>query len=83
MMRIPPDLDGADTEMYESILETMGEFASIQRLRLVIEAPAAIEIDLLLPVLMGRDHAISVLFLPIEENSIRLRMYPESLTASQ
>ena len=77
------DLDGADTERYESILETMGEFASTQRLRLVIEAPAAIEIDLLLPVLMGRDHAISVLFLPIEENSIRLRMYPESLTASQ
>ena len=77
------DLEGADTERYGSILKTMGEFASTQRLRLVIEAPAAIEIDLLLPVLMGRDHAISVLFLPVEENSIRIRMYPESLTASQ
>ena len=77
------DLDGADTERYESILETMGEFASTQRLRLVIEAPASIEIDLLLPVLMGRDHAISVLFLPIEENIIRLRMYSEMLATAQ
>lgn len=77
------DLDGADTERYESILKTMGDFASTQRLRLVIEAPAAVEIDLLQPVLMGRDHAISVLFLPIEENIIRLRMYPELLAADQ
>jgi copper chaperone CopZ len=77
------DLDGADTARFESILETMGDFASTQRLRLVIEAPEAVEIDLLLPILMGRDHAISVLFMPIEENIIRLRMYSEVLAAAQ
>jgi mercuric ion binding protein len=77
------DLDGADAERFESILEALGAFASAQRLRVVIEAPEAIEIDVLAPILMGRDHALSVLFLPGEEDVIRLRMYPEALSAAR
>ena len=81
--QIELELDGVDTAKFESVLEAMGEFASAQRLRLVIEAPESIEIDLLIPILMGREHSISVNFLPVEEDVIRLKMYPETLAAAQ
>ena len=77
------DLDGADAVKFESILKAMGEFASAQRLRLVLEAPESIEIDLLIPILMGRAHSINVNFLPVEEDVIRLKMYPQALTVAQ
>lgn len=77
------DLDGADTVKFENLLKAMGEFASVQKLRLVLEAPESIEIELLMPILMGRDHSLNVNFLPIEEDVIRLKMYPQALTVAQ
>jgi len=77
------DLDGVEVERFEAILEAIGETASTQGLRLVIEAPEAVEIDLLRPLLMGRKHAINVRFVPIDEASMRLKMYSASVTPSQ
>ena len=77
------DLDGIDAEWFETLLETIGEIASTQSLRLVIEAPEAVEIDLLKPILMGRKHALNVRFVPIDEASIRIKMYSASVTTSK
>ncbi len=77
------DFDGVDAERFAGIFEATGEIASAQSLRLVIEAPQALEIDLLMPLLMGKKHAINVRFVPIDEASIRLRMYSASVTPGQ
>ncbi len=69
------DFDDVDAERFETILEAIGETASTQGLRLVIEAPEALELDLLMPLLMGRKHSISVRFVPIDDASIYLKMY--------
>lgn len=77
------DFDSVDAERFEGIFEATGEIASAQGLRVVIEAPESLEIDLLMPLLMGKKHAISVRFVPIDEASIRLKMYSASVTPSQ
>ena len=77
------DFDGVDAKRFETILEAIGEIASTQTLRLVIRAPETVETDLLMPILMGRKHAISVRFVPIDEASIHLKMYSASVTSSQ
>ena len=77
------EFDGVEAERFEGIFEATGEIASAQGLRLVIEAPEAVEIDLLMPILMGRKHAISVRFVPIDEASIRLKVYSASATSGQ
>ena len=77
------DFNGVDAERFEAIFEATGEIASAQGLRLVIEAPEAVEIDLLMLILMGRKHAISVRFVPIDDASIRLKVYSTSMTSRQ
>ncbi len=77
------DFDSLDTERFEGIVEATGEIASAQGLRLVIEAPEALEPDLLKPLLMGKTHAISVRFVSINEASIRLKVYSASATSGQ
>ncbi len=77
------DFDGVDAERFETLLEAIGEIASNQSLHLVIEAPEAVEIDLLKPILMGRKHALNVRFVPIDDTSIRIKMYSASVTSSK
>ena len=77
------DLDGVDAERFETLLEAIGEIALNQSLRLVIEAPEAVEIDLLKPILMGRKHALNVRFVRIDDASIRIKMYSASVTSSK
>ena len=72
------DLESVDISLFEAVLETLGAVASSQGMRLVIEAPEAVEIDLLMPILMGRKPAINVRFVPIESNSIHLKMFAAS-----
>ena len=43
------DLEGVDAAQFEAVLEALGAVASAQNMRLVIEAPQAVEIDLLMP----------------------------------
>ena len=69
------DLEGVDAERFEAVLEALGVIASSQGLRLVIEAPEAVEIDLLIPLLMGRRPAINVHFIPTEADSIHIKMF--------
>ena len=69
------DLESVDISLFEAVLETLGAVASTQGMRLVIEAPEAVEIGLLMPILMGRKPAINVRFVPIESNSIHLEMF--------
>ena len=77
------DFVGVDAKRFETILEAIGEIASTQSLLLVIRAPEAVETDLLMPILMGREQAISVRFVPTDEASIHLKMYSASGTSSQ
>ena len=77
------DFGGIDAERFARVFEATGEIASAQGLRLVIEAPEAVEIDLLKPILMGRKNAISVRFVPIDEASMRLKVYSVSATSGQ
>ena len=72
------DLESVDISLFEAVLKTLGAVASTQGMRLVVEAPEAVEIDLLMPILMGRKPAINVRFVPIESNSIRLKMFAAS-----
>ncbi len=69
------DLESVDISLFEAVLETLGAVASAQGMRLVIEAPEAVEIDLLMPILMGRRPAINVRFVPTDANSIHLKMF--------
>ena len=69
------DLESLDISLFEAVLETLGTVASAQGMRLVIEAPEAVEIDLLTPILMGRKPAINVRFVPTDANSIHLKMF--------
>ncbi len=69
------DLESVDTSLFEAVLETLGAVASTQGMRLVIEAPEAVEIDLLMPILMGRKPAINVRFVPTDADSIHLEMF--------
>ena len=69
------DFKGADAVQFEAVLEALGAIASAQGMRLVIQAPEAVEIDLLAPLLMGRKPAINVRFVPTDEDSIHLEMF--------
>jgi len=71
-------LDGVNAAQFEPILKALGELASNEHMRLVIEAPEAVEIDLLMPILMGRKPAINVQFVAIESNSMELKMFAAS-----
>ena len=77
------EFDSVDANQFETILEAIGETASTQGLRLVIEAPEALELDLLMPLLMGRKHAINVRFVPTDKASIHLKMYSASVAPIQ
>ena len=72
------DLESVDIALFEAVLETLGAVASAQGMRLVIEAPEAVEIDLLMPILMGRKPAINVRFVPTDTDSIHLEMFSVS-----
>ncbi len=58
--------------------KTIGAIASTQGMRVVIEAPEDVEIDLLMPILMGRKPAINVRFVPTDVDSIHLKMFAAS-----
>ena len=69
------EMQGLQPERFAAMLEALGGVAAAQRMRLVIEAPDAVEMDLLKPILMGRKPAINVRFVATHEDSIRLSMY--------
>ena len=69
------DLQVVDAQRFEAVLEAIGAIASSQAMRLVIEAPETVETDLLMPILMGRRPAINVRFVPIDTDSIHLKMF--------
>ncbi len=71
-------LGGMDAGRFEAVLEAIGAIASTRGMRVVIEAPGAVEIDLLKPILMGRKPAINVRFVPTDTDRIDLKMYAAS-----
>jgi len=68
-------LNTLNTEQFESVFESVGNIAAKSQSRLVIEAPASLEGDLLKPVLMGRQQVMKVRFMPLDTESIHLRLY--------
>ncbi len=68
-------LDSLDTVQFESVFEAIGNIAAESQSRLLIEAPALLEDDLLKPVLMGRQQVMKVRFNPSSTDSIRLQLY--------
>lgn len=75
MLALDMKIDGFATEELGAILEAAGNLAASHSSRLVIQAPAASEPDLLKPVLMGRQQVMKVRFIPAEGESIRLQLY--------
>jgi copper chaperone CopZ len=68
-------LDTLDTDRFEAVFEALGNIAASNQSRFVIEAPGALEDDLLKPVLMGRKQVMKVRFKPSDTESIRLQLY--------
>jgi len=72
-------LDDVNSERFVVLLDAIGEIASTQQLQLTAEAPKAIEMDLLKPILAGRKHVIKVHFVPTETRSIQLKLFAASV----
>ncbi|HHJ14841.1 MAG TPA: heavy-metal-associated domain-containing protein [Gammaproteobacteria bacterium] len=68
-------LDSLDTARFEGVFEALGNIAAAGPSRLLIEAPGALEGELLKPVLMGRKQVMKVRFSPSDTASIHLRLY--------
>jgi len=68
-------IDGLSTAEAKAVLETVGNLAASQPSRIVIHAPPASEPDLLKPMLMGRQQALKVRYIPVDTESIRLQLY--------
>ncbi len=68
-------LDSLDTGRFETVFEAIGNIAAGNPSRLVIEAPASLEGDLLKPVLMGRQQVMKVRFKASDSPSIHLQLY--------
>ncbi|VAW74187.1 hypothetical protein MNBD_GAMMA13-751 [hydrothermal vent metagenome] len=68
-------LDSLDTARFEAVFEAVGNIAAGSPSRLVIEAPVALEGDLLKPVLMGRQQVMKVRFNASDAESIHLQLY--------
>ncbi|VAW79479.1 hypothetical protein MNBD_GAMMA15-2548 [hydrothermal vent metagenome] len=64
-----------DTVQFESVFEAIGNIAAGNQSRLLIEAPALLEDDLLKPVLMGRQQVMKVRFMPSSTDAIHLQLY--------
>ena len=67
--------DAVSVSRFEPVLEAVGDTAAAQHLRLIIRAPETAEIEILTPILMGRNQAISVRFVPMDMHSIHLEMF--------
>jgi hypothetical protein len=59
----------------DSILEAVGELAASQTSQLSIAALQAAEIAILKPVLAGRQNAINVQFLPVEDKMAQIKLF--------
>tara|TARA_R110001583_G_scaffold186189_2_gene346816 strand:- start:9209 stop:9811 length:603 start_codon:yes stop_codon:yes gene_type:complete len=70
-------------EQLTPILDTIGSLATMQTSRLSIKAPKANEIELLKPILAGRKNVIKVLFTPVEDNVIELKLFRAELLADK
>jgi len=68
-------LPGSDTKKFEPVIKAIGDIAAATTSRLVVEAPQSLEMDILKPLLMGRQQVVKVEFIAITQRSIRLRMF--------
>jgi copper chaperone CopZ len=68
-------LNTLDTAQFEPVFEAIGNIAADYPSRLVIEAPEALEGEVLKPVLMGRQQVMKVRFMPADTGSIHLQLY--------
>ncbi|HEC26433.1 MAG TPA: heavy-metal-associated domain-containing protein [Gammaproteobacteria bacterium] len=69
---------GTDTDKFEPVIKAIGNIAAAAPSRLVIEAPQSLEMEILKPLLLGRQQVIKVEFVPVEQKSIRLRLFEEA-----
>ncbi len=69
---ILPDIN---TDKFEPVLKAIANIASAESSRIEIEAPASYEMEILKSLLMGRQQVIKVEFMPVEHESIRLRLF--------
>ena len=70
-------------ERLDPILEAIGGLAAMQTSRLTVQAPKASEIELLKPILAGRKSVIKVLFIPVEDNVIELKLFHAESLANE
>lgn len=68
-------LPGTDTDKFKPVIKAIGNIAATATSRLVIEAPESLEMEILKPLLLGRQQVIKVEFIPSKQKSIRLRLF--------
>jgi len=68
-------LEGLAPAQYQPLLEAVGQLAAGNGSRVVLRAPQALEDDLLKPVLMGRQQAVKLRFVPSTTNTVHLQLF--------
>jgi len=69
------NLPGTDTDKFEPVIKAIGNIAAAGPSHLVIEAPQSLEMEILKPLLLGRQQVIKVEFIPVKQKSIRIRLF--------
>lgn len=65
----------ADIEQIDAVLDAIGSLAASRNSQITLKALPASEIDILKPILAGRQKVIKVRFIPTEDNSVELNIY--------
>ncbi len=68
-------LPGSDAEKFEPVIKAIGDIAAATPSRLVVEAPQSLEMDILKLLLMRRQQVVKVEFIPVKQESIRVRLF--------
>lgn len=75
VLAIDMKLDGLEPAQYAAVLEAIANLAAGSRSRLLLRGPAALEEDLIKPVLMGRQQAMKVQFTASAKKAIQLQLF--------
>ncbi len=73
----------ADIQALDSLLDAIGSMAASATSRLFIKAPKELEIELLKPILAGRQKVIKVQFSPAQSRAIKLKLFTVKTLSKQ
>lgn len=72
------DLNSVEIKKYESVFEVIGDIAAAQSGKLVIKAPASVEIGILKPMIAGRQKVARVQYIFDKGKTIQIKLFSRS-----